>query len=56
MPQSYGILVAVQSYFFTRILLKLFVSQGLIQAETAVSRKASTWGKDNKDYDKIKLE
>ena len=32
------------------------VSQGLIQSETTVSRKASIWSKGNKDGNKIKLE
>ena len=41
---------------FGRLLLKLFVSQGLMQVETGASRKALTWSKDNKDGNKIKLE
>ena len=30
--------------------------QGLIQADTTVKRKASTWSKGSKDGNKIKLE
>ena len=37
-------------------MIKLFISKGLIQAETTVRRKASTWSKGNKDGNKIKLE
>ena len=41
--------VAVLWYILVRLWVELFVSQGLIQAETTVSTKASTWNKGNKD-------
>ena len=38
-----------------RLWVELFVSQGLIQAETTVGKKTSTWSKGNKDGNKIKI-
>ena len=38
-----------------RLRVELFVSQGLIEAETTVTRKASTLSKGNKDGNKIKI-
>ena len=39
-----------------RLWVELFVSQGLVVAETTVNRKVSTWSEGNKDDNKIKLE
>ena len=47
--RRYGLIVEVWWYIFNTLSLELFVSQGLIQAETTASRKASTWSKGNKD-------
>ena len=38
-----------------RLWVELFVSQGSIQAETTVNRKAPTWSAGNKDGNKIKI-
>ena len=54
--RRYGLSVAVRWYVLKRRLLELFASQGLLQAVTRVSKKASTGSKGNKDGNKIKLE
>ena len=50
----YGLSVTVWSYILVTLWVELFVSQSLIQGETTVSRKASTWSKGNKN-NKIKI-
>ena len=52
----YGISVVVYWYVLVRLWVELFVSKGLIQAETAVSKKASTWSKNNKNDNKENIE
>ena len=41
--KHYGLSVAVWWYIAVKLWVELFVSKGLIQAETTVSRKTSTW-------------
>ena len=53
--RSYALSVAVWWYVLVRLWVELFVSQILIQVETTVSRKASTWSKGNKDGNKTKI-
>ena len=53
--RRYGVSVAVLWYILVRLLVELFVSSGQIQADIAVSRKASTWSKGNKNDNKIKI-
>ena len=52
--RHYGVSVAVLGYILVRLWVLLCVSQDLIQAETTVSIKASTWSNGNKDVYKIK--
>ena len=54
--RRYGLSVPVWWYILVRLWVKLFVSQGLIQAAMAVSRKASTWSYKYGNKMKIKLE
>ena len=54
--RRYGLSVAVCWYILVRLLVKLFIPQDLIKAETIVHIKASTWSKGKKDGNKIKLE
>ena len=53
--KHYGLSVAVWWYILVRLWGELFVSQGLIQAETTVSKRSSTWSKGNKDGNKTKI-
>ena len=53
--RGYGLSVAVWWYILVRILMKLLLSQGLIQAKTTVSTKVSILSKGSKDGKKIKL-
>ena len=53
--RHYGISVGVKWYILVRLWVKVFVSQGLIQAETKVSRRASTRNKDNKGNNILKI-
>ena len=56
-PRScYVLSVAVWWYILVRLFGEIIVSQGLMQAETTVSRKASTWSKGNNDGNNKKLE
>ena len=55
--RCYGLSVVVYWYLLVRLwCVKLFVSKGLIQVETAVSKKVSTWDKCNKNDKKIIIE
>ena len=54
--RKYGISVAVLWYILVKLLVKLIVSKCVVEAETTVSRKSSTWSKCNKDGNKIKLQ
>ena len=53
--RCYGYSVVVYWHLLVRLWVELFVSKGLIQVETAVGKKASTWGKGNKDDNIIKI-
>ena len=53
--RRYGLSVAVLWYILVRPCQELFVSQDLIEAETTVSRKLTTWSKCNKDENKTKI-
>ena len=53
--RGYGLSVAVWWYILVGILMKLLLSQGLIQAETTVSTKISILSKGSKDGKEIKL-
>ena len=46
--RCYGLSVTLWWYILARLLIKLFVSQCLIQAQTTVSRKPSILSKGNK--------
>ena len=54
--RCYVLSVVVWWYILVRLFGEIIVSQGLMQAETTVSRKASTWSKGNNDGNKKKLE
>ena len=53
--RHYGLSVAVWWYVLVRFLVKLFLSQGLIQVVTTVNRKAATQSKGHKDGNKVKI-
>ena len=53
--RRYGVSGAVWWYILVRLWVELFVSQGLIKAETTVSRKISSWSKGNEDRNKTKI-
>ena len=53
--RRYRLSVAVWWYILVRFWIGSFASYGLIQAETTVCRKASTWSNGSKDGNKIKI-
>ena len=53
--RCYVLSVAVWWYILVTLFGEIIVSQGLMQAETTVSRKASTWSKGNNDGNKKNL-